>query len=281
MQELTGRVAVVTGAGSGIGRAMALRFAAEGMTVAIADIDGAAAEATASLIAEQHPGATTLTRAVDVGDAVAVDAFADDAFAALGHVDVLCNNAGVFVGGLLWERPAADIDFIFDVNVHGVLNNIRSFVPRMIDQDTDGHIVTTASVAGLFGSPFSGPYGVSKFAAFAVGETLAHDLLATGSKLRASVLCPGIVKTDIARKAAAREPLQGTTTSEAQRFVNGVLLDIVDEHGIDPNLVADRVVDAIRDETFLILTHDHHAAHITDRAETLANHELPPIVDYT
>lgn len=281
MQELSGKVAVVTGAGSGIGRAMALAFAAEGMSVALADIDGGAAEETAALVAAAAPGVTTLPRAVDVSDGPAVEGFADEVFDTLGQADVLCLNAGVFVGGVIWEVPAVEIDHILGVNLHGILNGARSFLPRMIAQDTEGHVVTTASVAGLFGSPFSGPYGISKFAAFAAGETIAHDLAATGSKLRASVLCPGIIKTDIANKAARRDASPGATPSDAQQFVNGVLVDVVNEHGIDPSLVAERVVDAIFDEQFLILTHDHHADAICDRAETLANLELPPIVDYT
>lgn len=280
MEELSGKVAVVTGGGSGIGRAMALAFAAEGMAVAIADIDGAAAEETATLVWQANPAAGTLARAVDVSDAAAVDAFADDVFATFGQADVLCLNAGVFVGGVIWEVPAVEIDYILGPNLHGILNGARSFLPRMIAQDTEGHVVTTASVAGLFGSPFSGPYGISKFAAFAAGETIAHDLVATGSKLRASVLCPGMVKTDIARKAVEREPFEGTERTGSQSFVNEVLVDVV-EQGIDPSLVAERVVAAILEEQFLILTHDHHADAICDRADTLANLELPPIVDYT
>lgn len=280
MQELSGKVAVVTGAGSGIGRALALRFAEEGMSVALADLDGAAAEETATMVWSANPAAGTLARVVDVADGAAMDAFADEVFDSFGQVDVLCNNAGVFVGGLIWEVPAVEIDFILGVNLHGILNGARSFLPRMIAQDTEGHVVTTASVAGIFGSPFSGPYGVSKFAAFAAGETIAHDLITTGSKLRASVLCPGIVKTDIARKAADRPAFAGTERSEAQEFVNGILVDTV-QQGIDPAEVAERVVAAILDETFLILTHDHHADSITDRAEALANLELPQIVDYT
>jgi len=276
MQELSGKVAVVTGGGSGIGRALAERFAAEGMSVAIADIDGDSADATAAGIGGE---AETLAAAVDVGDPAQVDAFADAVFERFGHADVLCLNAGIFLGGYLWEVPAAEMDVILRVNLHGILNGARSFLPRMIAQDTEGHVVTTASVAGIFGSPFSGPYGVSKFAAFAAGETIAHDLVTSGSKLRGSVLCPGIVKTDIARRAAERAPAVGAT-SEAQTFVNGILLDTV-RQGIDPAEVAGRVVDAILEERFLILTHDHHADSITGRAEELANLELPTIVDYT
>lgn len=281
MQEFSGRTAVVTGAGSGIGRALARRFAHEGMNVAVLDIDGVAADDTATLIAADTHEVRTLPLAVDVSSDDAVAAAADRVFGEFGHVDVLCLNAGVFVGGYLWERPKADLDFILGVNLDGVLNGARHFIPRMIAQDTEGHIVTTASVAGLFGSPYSGPYGISKFAAFAAGETLAQDLIASGSKLRASVLCPGVVKTGIADRARDRAPLAGTTTSDEQRFVNDVLVDIVDTAGIDPAAVAERVLQAIRDEQFLILTHDHHTDAITARAEELANFELPTMVDFT
>lgn len=281
MKELAGRTAVVTGAGSGIGRALACRFATEGMQVGLLDIDGDAARATAELIADVAPATRTFTVAVDVSDDDAVARAADAVFAEFGAVHVLCLNAGVFLGGLLWERPKVDLDFAFGVNIDGVINGIRRFVPRMIAQDTEGHVVTTASVAGLFGTPFAGPYSVSKFAAFAVGETLAHDLIATGTKLRASVLCPGIIKTPIAHTARDRGPQPGTDTSDEQRFINDVLVDIVDEGGLDPSVVGDRVVSAIRDERFLTLTHDHHAESIAARAHELAELQLPTIVDYS
>lgn len=266
---------MVTGGGSGIGRALVERFAAEGMTVAIGDLDGASAEAVAASI-----DAPTMPLAVDVSDGDQVQAFADRIFDELGQVDVLCNNAGVFIGGFLWERPAVDLEFVLGVNLWGILHGIRAFVPRMIAQDTEGHIVNTASVAGLFGSPYSGPYGVSKFAAFAAAETLAHDLAVTGSKLTASVLCPGMIRTPIAEAVLNREPLPGTTLTDDQAFVNQILADVV-ATGIDPSHVADCVLNGIRDETFLILSHPHHAGEITKRAQHLAALELPPIVDYT
>ena len=133
----------------------------------------------------------------DVSRAGDVDALADAVFARWGRVDVLCNNAGVFVGGLIWDRPVEDFEFVLGANLWGILHGIRAFVPRMLAQDTEGHIVNTSSVAGLLGAPFEAPYAISKFAAFAATESLANDLAAVGSKLRASVLCPGMITTNI------------------------------------------------------------------------------------
>ena len=295
MDGLAGKVAVVTGAASGIGRGLALRFASEGMRVALGDIDVAGLETTRQLIAAATPDATTSGHHVDVADAASVDAFADSVFARYGQVDLLCNNAGVFLGGYLWDRSVAEMEFILGVNLWGILNGIRSFVPRMIAQDTEGHIVNTSSVAGIFGSPAAGPYTISKFAAFAATETLAGDLEMAGSKLRASVLCPGIVATDIARTAADRlaadrlaadrfaadRPEADRDDAPAdQRFVTDMLVELV-PGGLDPADVADMVVGAIRAQTFLILTHENHAPQIVRRAQDLEARRLPAIGEYT
>ena len=280
MQDFAGKVAAVTGAGSGIGRGLALRFAAEGMRVAMLDLDRDALDETARLMAVASPDAAQLTRQGDVSHAFDVDAFADDAFAAWGQVDVLCNNAGVFLGGYLWDRSTEDLEHILGVNLWGILHGIRAFVPRMIAQDTEGHIVNTASVAGLFGSPLSGPYNISKFAAFAATETLAGDLILAGSKLRASALCPGIVATGIADRAIDRPTETGRPLADDQQFVTQLLVDMVPS-GKDPAEVAGIVLDAIRAQDFLILTHGHHAESITARAAELATRALPSVVDYT
>jgi NAD(P)-dependent dehydrogenase (short-subunit alcohol dehydrogenase family) len=278
MQELAGKVAVVTGAGSGIGRALALRCAEERMRVAVADVDGPAGEETVRLVGEA--GGEARSWVVDVREADAVQAFADEVFAAFGQVDLLCNNAGVFVGGHMWAQSLEQIAFVMDVNVWGIIHGIHAFVPRMIEQDTEGHIVNTASVAGLFGTPFAGPYTVSKFAAFAATECLAGDLIAAGTKLRASALCPGIIHTNIASTARSRPDREGRSVGGDEQFVNDLLVDMV-ETGLEPAHVADRVIDAVRAERFLVLTHDHHAESIRTRADQLVDRQLPEVVDFT
>jgi NAD(P)-dependent dehydrogenase (short-subunit alcohol dehydrogenase family) len=150
----------------------------------------------------------------------------------------------------------------------------------MIEQGTEGHIVNTASVAGLFGTPFAGPYTVSKFAAFAATECLAGDLIAAGTQLRASVLCPGIIRTGIAETARARPDREGRSVGADEQFVNDLLVDMV-ETGLEPAHVADCVVDAVRAERFLVFTHDHHAESLRTRAEELVERRLPEVVDFT
>jgi NAD(P)-dependent dehydrogenase (short-subunit alcohol dehydrogenase family) len=282
MKDLVGKVAVVTGAGSGIGRALAQRFAAEGMRVALADVDTGALGDTGRLLVEAgvDPG-DVLAQPTDVRLEAEVDALADRVFKEWGQVDVLCNNAGVFVGGFLWERPAADLEFVLGVNLWGILHGIRAFVPRMIAQGTPGHVVDTCSVAGLLGSPYAGPYGISKFAALAATETLAADLEAVGSEIKVTALCPGMVRTGIADDVDAHRPAElRTESTDDQAFVNEALVEVT-RQGIDPSEVARMVVDAIRDETFLLLTHAHHAQPLRDRAEELAAGRLPPRGDFT
>lgn len=282
MKDLVGKVAVVTGAGSGIGRALAQRFAAEGMRVALADVDTGALGDTGRLLVEAgvDPG-DVLAQPTDVRLEAEVDALADRVFEEWGQVDVLCNNAGVFVGGFLWERPAADLEFVLGVNLWGILHGIRAFVPRMIAQGTPGHVVDTCSVAGLLGSPYAGPYGISKFAALAATETLAADLAAVGSEIKVTALCPGMVRTGIAEDVDAHRPAElRTESTDDQAFVNEALVEVT-RQGIDPSEVARMVVDAIRDGTFLLLTHAHHAQPLRDRAEELAAGRLPPRGDFT
>ena len=279
MKEFQGKVAVVTGAGSGIGRAMALAFAAEGMQVALADLDRESLAATADQLGERAPSVESMSKECDVSQAAQVEALADAVFDRWGQVDVVCNNAGVFVGGVIWDRPPEDFEFVFGANLWGILHGIRTFVPRMLAQDTEGHIVNTASVAGLLGAPFEAPYAISKFAAFAATECLANDLVATGSKLRASVLCPGMINTNILDSERHRPERLATERTEDQKFVSEYLTQAV-EGGMDPAEVARKVIAGIRAEHFLILTHDAYPQKLLDRADALVARRLPELPDF-
>ncbi len=192
---------------------------------------------------------------------------------------MVCNNAGVFVGGFIWDRPAADFEFVLGANLWGILNGIRAFVPRMISQGTEGHIVNTASVAGLFGAPFEAPYAVSKFAAFAATESLAHDLEAVGSSIKASVLCPGMITTNIVDSDRHRPDRLATDVTDDQKFVADYLAQAVAD-GMDPGEVARIVIAALRADQFLILTHESYPQLLIDRVQALVARRLPDVPEF-
>jgi len=272
LADLADKVAVVTGAASGIGRGLAHRLGAEGMRLVLADIEPGALAATEAELAAR--GAVVRTLVTDVTDRRATAALADAAWDAYGQVDLLCNNAGVFVGGLLWECPPADLDWVLGVNLYGILNGVAAFVPRMLAQGTPGHIVNTASGAGLLASAYSGPYTISKFAAVAASECLAKDLAAAGAPIGVSVLCPGAVATAIARSRRNHPAPGGPPLDAAAAFVEQALSDTT-AGGIDPDDVAKLVVDAVRSGEFLILTADSYARQLTERTEDLVARRVP------
>ena len=271
--NLDGKVAVVTGAAHGIGRALAVGFAAEGMRVAAVDIDEAGAQATAALI-----GSGAVARRVDVADAEAVDALADDCFAEFGQVDLLVNNAGVFQGGLCWERSVADWQWAFGVNAYGIIHGQRSFLPRMIAQNTEGHVLNTASVAAFVSAPFSGPYVVSKCAALSLTECLAHDLAVVGAKIGASVLVPSAFDTTIAHSSAVRPARFGVDSTEDGQGTAAALAQIVSQ-GMSPDEAVAPVIDGIRSGTFLIPTRGSYAEQLRHRYEALRARELPALTE--
>ena len=273
LKDLNDKVAVVTGAASGIGAALAAGFAAEGMRVIASDIDLAGAQATASKIGDAAHAVQ-----VDVADPASVAALADESFARFGQVDVLFNNAGVFQGGLAWERSLEDWRWTFDVNVFGIIHAIKSFVPRMIAQGTDGQIVNTASVAAFVAGPTSGPYVVSKCAAFSLSESLALDLQAVGSKIGASVLTPSTIDTGIAQTARVRPATYGRDETPDGKVVAEHLQKQL-ETGIPATDVIAPVLDAIRSGEFLIPTKPSYAAQIRNRYEALLERRLPGMTD--
>jgi NAD(P)-dependent dehydrogenase (short-subunit alcohol dehydrogenase family) len=256
MRELRGKVAVVTGAASGIGRALAERFVREGMRVVLADVEerplAEAREAIARL------GGDAIAVPLDVSQGSQVDALARRAFEAYGAVHVLCNNAGVGTGGLAWELSQQDWEWVLGVNLWGVIHGVRAFVPAMIAQG-EGHVVNTASVAGLIGAPAAAPYCATKHAVVAISECLHYDLaIAAGGKVKVSVLCPSWVKTKIAdaernRPASLAAPVGKGVSELGQRVKEIVQASVA--LGMAPLEVAEHVLQAIVQERFWVLTH--------------------------
>lgn len=272
IQDFQNKVAVVTGAGSGIGRALARGFANEGMRVVAADIDEASAKATAESI-----GVNAIALGVDVADGDSVAALADASFESFGQVDLLVNNAGVFQGGLSWERSVADWEWTLGVNVWGILHAMRCFVPRMIAQGTEGHIVNTASVAAFVAGPASAPYVVSKCAALSATECLALDLAAVGSKIGASVLTPSAFETGIATTARVRAERFGVDETPDGKGTAQALGAMVSE-GMSPEAALEPVLAGIRSGEFVIPTRPSYQAQIRNRFEALMDRKLPPFV---
>jgi NAD(P)-dependent dehydrogenase (short-subunit alcohol dehydrogenase family) len=276
VEHLDGKVAVITGGASGIGLAMARRFGAAGMQLMLADIDEVAlGDAAASL---RGHGRDVSTFVCDVSDAAAVDALAADTIEAYGSVHVVCNNAGVGTGGAMVDVPLAEWEWVLGVNLWGVIHGVRSFLP-LLRQAGEGHIVNTASVAGLFSAPFMGPYNVSKFGVVTLSETLFHELRLSGDPIGVSVLCPAWVRTRIHESARNRPDTAGgpVTLGEGLDGVGEIMRNFI-ESGMDPDAVADAVLAAVVENRFYILTHDHSAAAVNARTAAIAAGTPPPFV---
>jgi NAD(P)-dependent dehydrogenase (short-subunit alcohol dehydrogenase family) len=239
LQELDGKVAVITGGGSGIGASLARACTAEGMRVVVVDVSG---ERAASVAAEL-PDGTAVARAVDVSDAASVEALADFAFDTFGAVHLLCNNAGVSPAGRIWDFTDDEWRWLLGVNVHGVANGIRSFVPRMIEQG-EGHIVNTGSGASFVSTPRLGPYCATKHAIVGLSEALRYELDGTG--IGVSVLVPAGVNTNIGDSMV--RPSATDPDAIADDFT--VLTNAMDETSlavIEPEVVAQVTLVGVRE----------------------------------
>jgi NAD(P)-dependent dehydrogenase (short-subunit alcohol dehydrogenase family) len=246
------RVAVVTGAASGIGLALAERFAAEGMKIVMADVEADALERAAAGL--RGRAAAVLATRVDVSKADDVERLARETYAAFGAAHVVCNNAGVAVIGAVHEHSLADWQWVMGVNLWGVIHGVRAFVPRMLAGGDEGHIVNTASMAGLTTAPFMSVYDVTKHGVVALSESMYKEFTATGAPIGVSVVCPGLINTSIMRSSRNRPPElaeEGKAGPMAQAFGQGLADRLTG--GYPPSEVATQVFEGIRDQRFYVV----------------------------
>lgn len=278
MKDLEGKVAVITGAASGIGLGLARRFARAGMKIALVDIEAGPLEEAAKEL--ESAGASVMTARVNVAKTDQMDALAKSVLDRFGGVHLVCNNAGVGGGGPMWDLSAADWEFVMGPNLWGVIHGIRVFTQTLIDQN-EGHIVNTASMAGLINAPGLGPYNVTKAGVVALSETLYFDLADVAPGVGVSVLCPGFVSTQIWDSERNRpDELQNPeprATPEQADLIREAMRQML-EDSISPEQVADLVHAAVVDERFYIFTHQGTGAAVEQRMRQMVqakNPEMP------
>ncbi|QJB70181.1 SDR family NAD(P)-dependent oxidoreductase [Parasphingorhabdus halotolerans] len=254
-------VAVITGAASGIGAGLAHHAASLGMKLVLADWDAPAVKEVADSLSTEVIAVPT-----DVRDEAAVQSLAEAAYDRFGEVDLLFNNAGVLSSGLSWEIDAATWQRSLDINIGGVVNVIRAFVPRLIAADRPSRIINTSSVGGFLTSPFMAPYSATKFAVVAISEALAGELIATGSKVHVSLLAPGPVKSAIMDEHAPAATAEFMT----------MLRDMNDENGMMPDEFAPLVFDAIeRGEYWIVPQPEALDPALRERTEMILERRPP------
>ncbi|HTO96185.1 MAG TPA: SDR family oxidoreductase [Myxococcales bacterium] len=276
MKELAGKVAVITGAGSGFGREFARIGARERMKLVLADVQRDALESAV----EEMRGAGAETQGVlaDVSSAAEVEALAQRAFDESGGAHLLFNNAGVAgAGGYAWESSLNDWQWVMGVNLMGVVHGIRSFLPRMLKQGGECHVVNTASAAGLVNAPLMAVYNVSKHAVVALSETLFHDLRAAGAKVGVSVLCPAFVPTNIKSSERNRPPeLSDAAPPTASQIAARERSEKAVSSGrLTAAEVAAMTFEAVREGRFYVITHPKMLASVELRMQDIIARRNP------
>jgi NAD(P)-dependent dehydrogenase (short-subunit alcohol dehydrogenase family) len=264
-----GRVAVVTGGGSGIGRALAEALAGAGSAVVVADVDRAAGDAVAAGI--RSAGGRADAAVVDVADAASVEGLARDVVARHGRVDVLCNNAGVSTFNLIADQTLDDWRWVLSVNLWGVIHGVHAFLPILRRQGSPAHIVNTASIAGLLsGVAFIGPYSATKTAVVSISETLVKEFAIEQLPIGVSVLCPSSVDTRVMESERSRPGALGVEqrTELAESVRLAIRESFTGPTGLTPAHVAAQVLDAIREDRFWIVTHPGERPSVEERFTT-------------
>jgi len=269
MQTTQGSTAVVTGAASGIGLALARRAAADGMRVVLADVDERGLEEAAAAM-DGAPDVEVVR--CDVSRAEEVEVLAERAYDRFGSVELLCNNAGVGGGGQVADLDRKDWEWVLGVNLWGVIHGVTSFLPRMLRSGTPAHVVNTASMAGFFATAGMAPYAVSKFGVVALSESMRAEL--AGSPVGVSVLCPGWVSTRIHESDRSRPAELAVERPPADDAVRDLIRATI-EGGLDPAEVAGLVFDAVHDDRFWIFTHPEMV-----RATTMRQEEVLAALDH-
>jgi NAD(P)-dependent dehydrogenase (short-subunit alcohol dehydrogenase family) len=276
MKDFKDKVAVVTGAASGIGRALVDRCVNEGMRVVLADVDQTALSSAAETL--NHLGANVMPVHTDVSRAEDVKSLARKTLDKFGAVHLLFNNAGVDARNTIWEATLADWQWVLGVNLWGVIHGVQTFVPIMLEQGDDCHIVNTASIAGLISGPGIGLYKVAKHGVVSLSETLACELAAIGANVNVSVLCPAGVKTKIMDSERNRPHELHDSAHDTNHPVTIQIreaLGQIVESGLAPSQVAQTVFDAIRNQNFYILTHPDWKPLIRKRMQEILEERNP------
>lgn len=260
MDDFTGRHAVVTGGASGIGLGLATALLEEGAAaVALVDIERAALDDAVAHLRAKDLGGNVIGLVGDVTDPLSMEEVVAEALDEMGHVEVVCLNAGVFAGGAAWETTDDDWDWVLGVNLRGVVNGLRAFVPELIAQDRPGHVIVTASIAGIVAAPASAVYCTSKFAAVGLTESLHHDLqLAGATHVAASVICPGMVATNIDHGDRNRPSELGdaTETDTAKLAIGAIADTLASPDALDPLVGARHALAQVKAGRFYVTTHE-------------------------
>lgn len=276
MKTFRDRVAVVTGGASGIGRAMAERFARAGVKIVLADIERAALDVAVEEM--QAGGAQVLGVHCDVAETGQVEALAKQTVDHFGGVHILCNNAGVASQAApAWEQTDKDWQWVMNVNLWGVIHGIRAFVPIMLRQADEGHVVNTASLAGLLSLPMGSPYHATKFAVVAISEALHLEFESLKSKLKVTVLCPAWVNTKILESARNRPGTMRNEVARPEDPMAEAYRKRIAEEGLPPAFVAEKVFEAVRDEQLYTWTHPQFKDAVRKRTENILEERNPTL----